>query len=63
MADNMRDKGPSIKYVRKIFWATNISNLLIRTSPPDTHSPPGTCAYQGVRDVSFSENVMYGLNG
>ena len=41
-------KGPSIKYVRKIIRKTNISNLLIRT--------------QGVRDVSFSENFAYVLN-
>ena len=37
-------KGPSIKYVRKIFRKTNISNPLKRTR---------TCAYQGVRNVSF----------
>ena len=47
------NKGPSIKYVRKIFRKTNISNPLIRT-----HS----CAYQGVRNVSFSENFAYVLN-
>ena len=39
-------KGPSIKYVRKIFQKTNIS-----------------CAYQGVRNASFSENFAYVLNG
>ena len=44
----------TIKYVRKISRKTNISNPLIRTS---------TCAYQGVRNVSFSENFAYVLNG
>ena len=47
-------KGPSIRYIRKIFRKTNISNLLIRTC---------TCAYQGVRNVSFSVNFAYVLNG
>ena len=37
-------KGPSIKYVRKIFRKTSISNPLICIC---------TCAYQGVRKVSF----------
>ena len=46
-------KGSSIKYVRKIFRKTNISNLLIGTR---------TCAYQGVRDISFSWNFAYVLN-
>ena len=46
-------KGLSIKYARKIFRKTNISNPLIRTR---------TCAYQGVRNVSFSENFTYVLN-
>ena len=46
--------GLSIKYVRKIFWKTNISNSVIRTR---------TCAYQGVRNVSFPENFVYVLNG
>ena len=41
-------------YVHKIFRKTNISNLLIRTR---------TCAYQGVRNVNFSENFAYVLNG
>ena len=40
--------GSSIKYVRNIFRKTNISNPLIRTR---------ACAYQGVRNVSFSENL------
>ena len=48
------DYGLTIKYVRKIFRKTNMSNPLIRTS---------TCAYQGVRNVSFSENFAYVLNG
>ena len=43
-------KGPSIKYVRKIFYKTNISNPLIRTR---------TYAYQGVGNVSFSKNFAY----
>ena len=47
-------KGSSIKYVSKIFRKTDISNPLIRTP---------TCAYQGVRDVSLSENFAYVLNG
>ena len=46
--------GPSIKYVRKIFRKTNISNPLIHTR---------TCAYQWVRNVRFSENFAYVLNG
>ena len=41
----------SIKYVRKIFRKTNISNPLI------------LCAYQGVRYNIFSENFAYVLNG
>ena len=47
-------KGSFIKYVRKIFRRTNISNPLIRTR---------TCAYQGVRNVSFSKNFEYVPNG
>ena len=47
-------KGSSIKYVRKIFRKTSISNPLIRTR---------TCAYQGVRNASFSGNFAYVLNG
>ena len=46
-------KGLSIKYASKIFRKTNISNPLIHTR---------TCAYQGVRNVSFSENVAIVLN-
>ena len=46
--------GPSIKYVHKIFRKTNISNPLIR---------PRTCAYQGVRNNSFSKIFAYVLNG
>ena len=48
------DKGLSTKNVRKIFRKANISNPLIRTR---------TRAYQGVRNVSFSENFAYVLNG
>ena len=51
---NANHKGPSIKYARKIFRKTNISNPLIRTR---------TCAYQEVRNVSFSENFAYVHNG
>ena len=40
-------------YIRKIFRKTNISYPLIRTR---------TCAYQGVRNVGFSENFTYVLN-
>ena len=47
-------KGSSIKYVRRIFQKTNISNPLIGTR---------TCAYQGIRNVSFSENFAHVLNG
>ena len=39
--------------VRKTFRKINISYPLIRTR---------TCAYQGVRNVSFSENFAYVLN-
>ena len=47
-------KESCIKFVRKIFRKTNISNPLICTR---------SCAYQGVRNVSFSENFAYVLNG
>ena len=40
--------------LRKTFRKTNISNPLIRTQ---------TCACQGARNVSFSENFAYVLNG
>ena len=46
--------GSFIKYVRKISRKTNISNPLIRTC---------TCGYHGVRNVSFSGNFAYVLNG
>ena len=42
-----------IQYVRRIFRKTNISYPLIRTR---------TCAYQGVRNVSFLESFAYVLN-
>ena len=42
-----------IYYIRKIFQKTNISYLLIRTQ---------TCEYQGVRNVSFSENSANVIN-
>ena len=51
---NISKKGSSIKYVRKISWKTNISNPLIRAR---------TCEYQGFRNISFSENFAYVLNG
>ena len=47
------DKGSLIYYVRKIFRKTNISYTLIRTH---------LCAYQGVRNVSFSENFANVIN-
>ena len=51
---NYSRKRSSIKYGGKIFRKTNISNSLISTR---------TCAYQGVRNVSFSEDFAYVLNG
>ena len=42
--------GLSIKYVRKMFRKTNVSNPLISTR---------TCAYQGVRNVNFLDNFAY----
>ena len=45
--------GSFIQYVRKIFRKTNISYLLIRAR---------TCVYQGVSNVSFSEDFKYVLN-
>ena len=50
----MGPKETSIKYVRKIFRKTNISNPVIRTR---------TYAYEAVRNVNFSENFAYVLNG
>ena len=47
-------KVSSIYYVRKIFRKTSISYTVIRTR---------TCAYQEVRNVSFSENFAYVLKG
>ena len=44
----------SIKYLRTTFRKTNISNFLIGKR---------TCAYQGLRNISFSENFAYVLNG
>ena len=51
---SLKTTGATIKYGRKIFGKTNISNPLKRTR---------TCAHQGVRNVSFSENFAYALNG
>ena len=45
--------GSSLSSVSKIFRKTIISCLLIRTR---------TCAYQGVKNVSFPENFAYALN-
>ena len=45
--------GSFIQYVRKIFRKTSISYPLIRTY---------TCVYQGVRNVSFSEDFVNILN-
>ena len=44
----------SIRLSSTIFRKTNISNPLMRTR---------TCTYQGVRNVSFSENFAYVFNG
>ena len=46
-------------YVRKIFQKTNISYA--PPSPPPRISTR-TCAHQGVRNVSFTENFAYVLN-
>ena len=46
--------GSPIWYVRKISRKTNIFYSLIHTC---------TFAYQGVRNISFSENFAYVLNG
>ena len=48
-----KGKGSSIYCVRKIFWKTIISNPLIRTR---------MCEYQGVRNVSFSKNLVSARN-
>ena len=50
----IRSMVSSIKYISKIFRKTIISKPLIRIS---------TCAFQGVRKVSFSKNFAYILNG
>ena len=42
-----------IQYVSKIFRESNISYPMIGTR---------TCAYQGVRNISFPENFAYVLN-
>ena len=49
-----KNLGSFIYYIRKIFRETNNSYHLIRTR---------SCAYQGVRNVSFSENFAHKLNG
>ena len=45
-------RGPSIKYVSRISRKTNISN-----------PPMPTRTYQGFKNISFSENFAYVLNG
>ena len=47
-------RGPLFSTYTKFSKKTNISYPLIRTR---------TCAYQEVRNVSFSENFVYVLNG
>ena len=42
-----------IRYVRKIFWRTNMSYPLIYAR---------TCAYQGVKNICFLRNFAYVLN-
>ena len=53
-------------YVRKIFEKTTISPPPPPPPPPPPHPPPlispRTCAHQGVRNVSFTENFAYVLN-
>ena len=46
--------GSTIYYERKIFWKANVSYPLICAC---------TCVYQGVRNVNFSGNFTYLLNG
>ena len=50
-----RHMGPSIKYIRKIF------EKLTFLTPWYAHVR--TCAYQGVKNVTFSENFACVLNG
>ena len=52
--EKMERTASCVYYVYTVFRKTNISNPPIRT-----HS----CSYQGVRNVSFSENFAYLLNG
>ena len=52
--DKQNWKGLSIYYLCKSFRKTNISDPLIR---------PSSCAYQGVKNVSFPEKFAYLLNG
>ena len=49
----VNDRGSSIKYAQRIFRKTSIFNPLIRTR---------SCAYQGVCNISFSENFACVLN-
>ena len=44
----------SIRYARKMFRQTNIFYSLIHKS---------TCAYESVRNIGFSEDFMYAING
>ena len=52
--ETLARRGHPLSTYAKFSEKTDISNTLIRTR---------TCAYQGVRNVSFSENVAYVLNG
>ena len=58
VTDNLNMKKLGTGVINQVFTQnfpkTNISNLLIHTR---------TCAYQGVRNVSFSEDFAYVLNG
>ena len=51
--------GSFISYVCKILQKTNISYLLIR---PLSYNNKITCAYQGVRNASFSKNFANVIN-
>ena len=49
----MTPRGSFISYIRKFIWKINISYPLIRIR---------ACAYEGLRNVSFSEYFAYVLN-
>ena len=52
--EKMERTASCVYYVCTVFRKTNIWNPPIRTR---------SCSYQGVRNVSFSENFAYVLNG